>query len=92
MAIGKVMHVGCLLAFTLWGSIANNAEPILTCILPIAFSNTNYVPLCCDWVNNSAAPYSLSVSIDYANKTVKAVKATAQNKNPRGIGWVAFGV
>lgn len=92
MAIGKVMHVGCLLAFKLWGSIANNAEPILTCILPIAFSNTNYVPLCCDWVNNSATPYSLSVSIDYANKTVNSFKVTAQNKNPRGIGWVAFGV
>lgn len=55
MAIGKVMHVGCLLAFKLWGftdweSVAGQQ----TCVLPLAFSNFNFVFLPIDYGNPRA--------------------------------------
>ena len=83
--------IGLVWGVKLWGILANSTQPVLTCTLPIPFTNANYVPLCCDWVN-SEAPYSFSVSIDYTNKTAQSFQITAQNKTPRGVGWIAFGV
>ena len=52
MAIGKVMHVGCLLAFKLWGMAAPQSDGWCSkATFPTNFSNTNYIIVGCGMVD-----------------------------------------
>ena len=85
MAIGKVMHVGCLLAFKLWGITSwpsYQAQQI--CALPLSFSNFNFVFLTID--NGGAHTFGI------VNKTLSSVTVGTNGDTFNSIFWLDIGI
>ena len=88
MAIGKVMHVGCLLAFKLWGVITITDSVGTTVLLPVSYQNTDYKIFTTHY--NGVLPSSV-VPTSVGNITLNSFYVSNNTNNNPAIFWATIG-
>ena len=84
MAIGKVMHVGCLLAFKLWGTGATNKE----LSFPVSLNWTCYVTIGYDGFADTPGAVEAFAVKEF---TLNSIYLISSNPDERSAKYLVIG-